>query len=64
MRELNKQLAPFLEICPDEEIVIAAASRAGVRLLYPVLIDRSSWGDHCIIISCVTPIEMEITEPN
>ena len=55
VRELYEQLKPFVEICPDEEVMIATTLRFGPRLLYPMAVDRSDWGGREIIISCITP---------
>lgn len=51
VRELYRQLKPYMEICPDAEVMVAT----GRRQFYPVGIDRSDFGDRSIVVTCITP---------
>ena len=53
VRELYRQLKPFVEMCPDQDITIEAGN--GVR--YPVSVDRSDYGEREVVIYAVRPGE-------
>lgn len=56
VRELYQQLKPFVQICPDEEVLVQVSTRFGTRdPVYPISVDRNDSSGREIVIGCITP---------
>lgn len=52
VRELYRQLKPFVEMCPDQEVTVAVLETGTMRIVYPQYLDRSDHGERCLVLTC------------